>query len=72
METKFDWLNTQIDHMQADERLTPNVSEAGYRPGREDIELLVMAAELKSLRPGAGEPRPEFLSDLRVRMLAAV
>ena len=72
MNQKYEWLNIQIDRMQAERSILPRAANGEYMPGIEDIAMLQMAAQMKALRPGAGSPRPDFLTDLRARMLAVV
>lgn len=71
MDLKLDWLNNQIDFMQADKGLDPHGS-AGYEPDPEDIAMLQVAARLNASRPGAGAPGGDFIEQLRARMLASV
>ncbi len=71
MDLKLDWLNGQIDLMQADRSLAQHVI-AGYEPDAEDIEMLQMATRLNASRPNAATPDVDFLTSLRARMLASV
>ena len=72
MDLRLDWLNEQIDLMQADRRLDPLGSATGYRPDTGDLAALRMAAQLHASRAGAGRPDPDFLVGLRARVLAYV
>jgi hypothetical protein len=71
MDPKFDWLNDQINLMQADKSLDPHTSP-GYEPDAEHIAMLQVAARLHASRPGAGTPDGHFLDSLRARMLASM
>ena len=70
MNPRIDWLNGQIDRMQAGRGMAAIDLAIGDAPG-ETIALLQMAAQLNSLRPGALEPAPGFLAGLRERVLSA-
>ena len=56
---EIDWLNSQIDLMQAGRSLRPAGPVKLDEPG-ESIAMLRMAAQLNSLRPGALDPDPVF------------
>jgi hypothetical protein len=71
MDLKLDWLNSQVDLMQADKGLNPH-TVVGYEPDADDLAMLQMAARLNASRPGAGTPGEDFIERLRVRMLASV
>ena len=71
MDPKLDWLNNQIDLMQADKSLNPH-SIPAYEPVAEDIAMLQVAARLHASRPGACVPAADFLERLRARMLASM
>ena len=63
-------INNRIDRMQANRGFFD--LQAWDDSARSDeVEVLQMAAHLKSLRPGASTPRPEFVASLRARMLTA-
>lgn len=70
MDTRVEWLNNQIERMQADLHLLPRDPELRYEPDEEDLAVLQMAALFNSLRPDAGQPQQSFLSDLRSCVLA--
>jgi hypothetical protein len=72
MDLRFEWLNEQIDLIQADKRLNPGAGKSGYMPDAGDLTALRMAVKLNAARPGAGKPDPDFLAGLRARVLAAV
>jgi hypothetical protein len=72
MDARLDWLNNQINCMQADRRLTASDPALQYQPDAEDLVLLQMAAQLNSLRPGAVQPDRAFLAGLRSCVLSAV
>ena len=61
MNPKYEWLNEQIDRMQADERLNPRPEDGRYEPNVEDLRMLQVAVLFNSRRPGKGTPRPEFV-----------
>lgn len=71
MEDKFDWLNNQIENMQADMSLL-SLGIAGYEPDDEDLDMLKMAAWLNASRPSVGNPDETFVGNLRARMLSSV
>ena len=70
MTSKYDWLDSEIDRLQAEKGLSLANDVASDHP-TVCLQLLQMAAQLKSLRPGAADPTPSFLADLRARVLAA-
>lgn len=71
MEPGYEWLNGQIDRMQADRALHPDVPGVEYRPGAGDLSMLKLAAQLNSMRQGASRPDPLFRSRLRDRLSLA-
>jgi hypothetical protein len=73
MEPHYDWLNVQIERLQADRSVRPGntrkrVPGVDYEPDSGDVALLRMAAHFNGLRPGALTPDPGFISDLRSRL----
>ena len=70
MNPKYEWLDKQIDHMQADERLDA-YARSGFEPKAEDISLVQMASFFSSQQQGKSKPRQEFLDSLRDRILEA-
>ena len=73
MVARLDWLNNGIDRMLAG-RCPKTPEEWGAPEGirTKDVDMLRWAAEFNSIRPGAAQPDPTFLADLRARMLDAV
>ena len=72
MKSRIDWLNNQIDRLRADERLSSPDAYPVSGLSAEDAAMLQMAAHLNSLRPGASDPDPRFVADLRARMRVAL
>lgn len=71
MDSKYDWLNSQIDRLQAGMALSVSLPGVEHRPGAEDIGLLRMAARLSAARPGRAELDPAFKAQLGARVRAA-
>lgn len=71
MDPRYDWLNIQVDRLQAGETLRRDISRVAYEPRDVDATLLEMAAKLNGLRPGASCPDRAFVVDLRNRVKAA-
>jgi hypothetical protein len=72
MDAQFDWLNKQIDNMQAGKSLLKGRAPNEYEPSADDVDILGFAARLNALRPGAATPASGFISALRERVLASV
>jgi len=72
MNRTIDWLNDQIDHLQADRSLLRPVAANKVCAENEDAALLQIAAHLNSLRPGALDPDLIFLASLKARILENV
>jgi hypothetical protein len=72
MDLRLEWLNQQIDLMQADRSLDAGGAGTGYEPDAGDVSVLRMAAHFNARRAGAGQPDPEFLSSLRARVLTSI
>jgi hypothetical protein len=71
MVARIEWLNDGIDRMFAGKRpVTPERWPMQRSIIERDVELLQQAAEFNSLRSGASQPDPGFISRLRERMLA--
>jgi hypothetical protein len=71
MLARIEWLNDCIDRMLVGKR--PTTPERwGMRDSimNKDVDLLRQAAQFASLRPGASEPDPLFISEVRKRILA--
>lgn len=69
MESSLNWLNDQIDRMQAGKRPHAPQYAAGTEDRAEAAAMLQMAAQLNAVRPGAGHPDTNFVSSLRARLL---
>ena len=71
MVARIEWLNDGIDRMLAGRRpLTPERWAMLRSIIERDVELLRHAANLNTLRSGASQPDPGFISRLREQMLA--
>ena len=64
-------INNRVDRMQANRGLF-GLQAWDDSEWSDEVEMLQMAAHLRSLRPGADTPRPEFVASLRARMLASI
>ncbi len=69
MESSLDWLNDQVDRMQAGKRPHASQHTTGTEDRAEAVAMLQMAAQLNAARPGACEPDANFVSSLRARLL---
>jgi hypothetical protein len=71
MLARIDWLNNCIDRMLAGKK-PPTPERWGVRDCimSKDVDLLRQGAQFASLRPGASEPDPLFISQTRMRILA--
>ena len=67
---QLEWLNSQIDRLQAGKSLRPLLDYVLEDEPREYLAMLQMAAQLNSLRRGATCPRPAFIAGLRERVMA--
>ena len=71
MNPQLDWLNDQIDHMQAGKSLQSSLDYMLEGEPGELMAMLQMAAQLNSLRPGAMRPDAGFIAGLRERVMVA-
>ena len=72
MDNKYNWLNDQIERLQAGRGIASAPHTDAYQPDDEDVLMLQMAALLNSGRPGATDPEPGFLERLRGQVIAVL
>ena len=69
MVARIDWLNDSIERMLAGKSpIAPSQWQSAERIIERDVALLEQAASLNSLRPGASDPDPRFMVQLRDRI----
>lgn len=68
MNSQLDWLNNQIDLLQAGKRPDPLPDYILKDGPGEHLAVLQMAAQLNALRPGAARPDAAFLATLWERV----
>ncbi|HYO50753.1 MAG TPA: hypothetical protein VEW94_12955 [Chloroflexia bacterium] len=69
MESSLDWLNDQVDRMQAGKRPHAPQYTTDTEDRAEAVAMLQMAAQLNAVRPGTCQPDANFVSSLRARLL---
>lgn len=69
MESSLDWLNDQVDRMQAGKRPHAPQYTTDTEDRAEAVAMLQMAAQLNAVRPGTCQPDANFVNSLRARLL---
>jgi hypothetical protein len=69
MESSLDWLNDQVDRMQAGKRPHAPQYTTDTEDRAEAVAMLQMAAQLNAVRPGTCQPDTNFVNSLRARLL---
>ena len=72
MDRKLNWLNAQIDRMQADTGIARSLAGVAYELDENDIQLLQMAARMRATRPEAAKPTTIFRATLLDRMMRVI
>jgi hypothetical protein len=65
MDPRYDWLNRQIDTLQAGKSPKRCLADLANEVEAGDIALLMVAARLNGLRAQAARPDPVFVAGLR-------